>query len=51
MFQNFLNKILEFSDNGSFKEQTKMLVRDSKISYENAKCCFLPKINSFVAKN
>ena len=27
-----------------------MLVRDSKISYENAKCCFLPKINAFVAK-
>lgn len=26
------------------------LVRDSKLSYENAKCCFLPQINTFVAK-
>lgn len=26
MFQNFLNKILEFSDNGSFKEQTKKVI-------------------------
>ena len=27
-----------------------MLARDSKLSYENAKCCFLPKINAIVAK-
>ena len=26
MFQNFLNKILEFSDNGSFKQQTKKVI-------------------------
>lgn len=26
MFQNFLNKILEFSDNDSFKEQTKKVI-------------------------
>ena len=26
MFQNFLNKILEFSDNSSFKEQTKKVI-------------------------
>ncbi|MBR4449645.1 MAG: HindIII family type II restriction endonuclease [Treponema sp.] len=43
------------SENENFSLETiwnssSMLVRDSKISYENAKCCFLPKINSFVAK-
>ena len=27
-----------------------MIVRDSKVSYESAKCCFLPKINGFVSK-
>lgn len=27
-----------------------MLVRDSKVSYDSAKCCFFPKINSLVAK-
>lgn len=27
-----------------------MIARDSRVSYENAKCCFLPKINSLVAK-
>ena len=43
------------SENENFSLETiwnssSMLVRDSKISYENAKCCFLPKINFFIAK-
>lgn len=43
------------SENENFSLETiwnssSMLVRDSKISYENAKCCFLPRINFFVAK-
>lgn len=34
----------------SIWNSSKMLLRDSKIYYENAKCCFLPKINSMVSK-
>ena len=43
------------SENENFSLETiwnssSMIVRDSKVSYESAKCCFLPKINNFVAK-
>ena len=43
------------SENENFSLETiwnssSMIVRDSKVSYESAKCCFLPKINGFVAK-
>ncbi len=43
------------SENENFSLETiwnssSMIVRDSKVSYESAKSCFLPRINAFVAK-
>lgn len=48
-----LDNDVEENDNFSLESiwnSSSMIARDSKVSYKNAKCCFLPKINLLIAK-